>query len=204
MTRRYRNFDQLRSVVAKEAKNRPFCLAYAPGDTRLDVYWSDAVRRSGEPHDAAVNCIQALHAGRSSAYRLGIVVYRAGDYWGYMPQGMLEFVGDFKGDPGAAINATIEVNLEKCEKRTEALPQFNPAGLGPAPNVDLKVEARTGQRGSERAVHRLVQQMGIMAAGPAPAFGAQLALVAEDFFNSLKPEDWDSIDKVSNERQMNL
>jgi tRNA(Arg) A34 adenosine deaminase TadA len=424
MTRRYRNFDQLRSVVAKEAKNRPFCLAYAPGDTRLDVYWSDAVRRSGEPHDAAVNCIQALHAGRSSAYRLGIVVYRAGDYWGYMPQGMLEFVGDFKGDPGAAINATIEVNLEKCEKRTEALPQFNPAGLGPAPNVDLKVEARTGQRGSERAVHRLymmlafalvqsrvgkgdeghnigtvlvapdglllgwglntvsknytfhaelnaiqqfyhrtnqplpegcriyttlkpcrmcagmirdaadkpetlrvffaqddqstgktaldglpgvqrllgeggsacfqrvsfvisqakalrlerlrvqsdaatrlamgwqdsvykynqrtaylkrhetpldvfksasgrllekidkytsdlqfgnpvvrrvlehiypfVQQMGIMAAGPAPAFGAQLALVAEDFFNSLKPEDWDSIDKVSNEHQMNL
>ena len=37
MKRRFRDFDQLLSVVAKEAKNRPFCLAYAPGATHLDV-----------------------------------------------------------------------------------------------------------------------------------------------------------------------
>jgi len=159
MKRRFRDFDQLLSVVAKEAKNRPFCLAYAPGATHLDVYWSDAVRRSGEPHEAAVNCIQALHTGRAAAYPRGIVVYRADKYRGYMPQGMLEFVGAFKGDPRTPINAAIEVNLEKCENRTDALPQFNPAGLGPAPNVDLKVEARTGQRGSERAVHRLYMML---------------------------------------------
>ena len=159
MTRKYRNFDQLLSVVSKEAKNQPFCLAYAPGDTHLDVYWSDAVRRSGEPHEAAVNCIQALHTGRPGAYPLGIVVYRTHGYRGYMPQGMLEFVGAFKGNPKTPINATIEVNLEKCENRTDALPQFNPDGLGPAPNVDLKVEARTGQRGSERAVHRLYMML---------------------------------------------
>jgi hypothetical protein len=38
--------------------------------------------------------------------------------------------------------------------------------------------------------------MGIMAAGPAPAFGSQSALVANDVLNDLMQEDWDSIDKA--------
>jgi hypothetical protein len=53
-------------------------------------------------------------------------------------------------------------------------------------------------------IYPFVRQMGIMDAGPAPAFGGQLALVAEDFFNSFTQEDWDSIDKVPSERHMNL
>jgi hypothetical protein len=38
-----------------------------------------------------------------------------------------------------------------------------------------------------------------MAAGPAPAFGSQSALVANDVLNDLMQEDWDSIDKAVNE-----
>jgi len=53
-------------------------------------------------------------------------------------------------------------------------------------------------------IYPFVRQMGIMHAGPAPAFGGQLALVAEDFFNTFTQEDWDSIDKIRSESQMNL
>jgi hypothetical protein len=96
MPRRFRDFDQLLSAVKKEANNRPLCLAFAPGATQLDVCWSDAVRQTGEPHDAAVNCIQALHVGRNYKWERGIVLFHTDGYsGGKMAQKMLEFVGSF-------------------------------------------------------------------------------------------------------------
>jgi len=158
MPRRFRDFDQLLSAVKKEANNRPLCLAFAPGATQLDVYWSDAVRQTGEPHDAAVNCIQALHVGRNYKWERGIVLFHTDGYsGGKMAQKMLEFVGSFPREVSRkTINATFEVTLIQCAKRTEALPQFDPAGLGPAPNVDLAWEAKPGR---ERAVHRLYMML---------------------------------------------